>query len=246
MGQHVYILDPFEELGQESASYKPFSELGLGRFRHIAPDVSQCSDALIINNARDPHWTDAGKNLTRGDVLLTLAERRLPTLRGLRRFLCSTPPEMERRLTAMANTPDFDGIISNIGSTFLGKLTGSPREMQSILSTVQEETAPLDDVLHITERSDFRLADLNTGKLSIFMVLPGMRMGTHFRWLRLIVQQALSVLERAPVPRGELPVRFVLEEFPTLGHMRSLETAAELMAGFGVKLWSVHHKAEAH
>ncbi|MCK1281772.1 type IV secretory system conjugative DNA transfer family protein [Bradyrhizobium sp. 61] len=239
MGQHVYILDPFEELGQESASYNPFSELGLGRIRHIAPDVSQSSDALIINNARDPHWTDAGKNLTRGDVLLTLAERRLPTLRGLRRFLCSTPPEMERRLTAMANTPEFDGIISNIGSTFLGKLTGSPREMQSILSTVQEQTAPLDDVLHITERSDFRLADLNTGKLSIFLVLPGMRMGTHFRWLRLIVQQALSVLERAPVPRGKLPVWFVLEEFPTLGHMRSLETAAGLMAGFGVKLWSV-------
>lgn len=239
MGQHVYILDPFEELGQESASYNPFSELGLGRLRHIAPDVSQAADALIINNARDPHWTDSGKNLSRGEVLMSLAERRLPTLRSLRRFLCSTPAELERRLTAMANTEAFGGIISNIGSTFLGKLAGSPRELQSILSTVQEQTAPLDDVLHVTERSDFRLADLNTGKLSIFLVLPGMRMGTHFRWLRLIVQQALSILERAPVPRGELPVWFVLEEFPTLGHMRSLETAAGLMAGFGVKLWSV-------
>ncbi|MBZ0149382.1 MAG: TraM recognition domain-containing protein, partial [Pseudorhodoplanes sp.] len=48
-----------------------------------------------------------------------------------------------------------------------------------------------------------------------------------------------AVLERAPVPRGELPVWFVLEEFPSLGHMRSIETAAGLMAGFGVKLWSV-------
>jgi type IV secretion system protein VirD4 len=239
MGQDVYILDPFDELGEAPASYNPFSELGLGRIRHIAPDVSQAADALIINNARDPHWTDSGKNLLRGEVLMTLAEGRLPTLRSLRRFLCSTPAELERRLTAMADTAAFDGIVSNVGSTFLGKLGGSPREMQSILSTVQEQTAPLDDVLHVTERSDFRLADLNSGKLSIFLVLPGLRMGTHFRWLRLIVQQALAVLERAPVPRGELPVWFVLEEFPTLGHMRSLETAAGLMAGFGVKLWSV-------
>lgn len=41
------------------------------------------------------------------------------------------------------------------------------------------------------------------------------------------------------MPRGELPVWFVLEEFPALGHMRSIETAAGLMAGFGIKLWSV-------
>ena len=41
------------------------------------------------------------------------------------------------------------------------------------------------------------------------------------------------------MPRGQLPVWFVLEEFPALGHMRSIETAAGLMAGFGVKLWSV-------
>ena len=39
-------------------------------------------------------------------------------------------------------------------------------------------------------------------------------------------------MERAPVPRGALPVWFVLEEFPALGHMRSIETAAGLMAGF--------------
>lgn len=31
----------------------------------------------------------------------------------------------------------------------------------------------------------------------------------------------------------------MLEEFPALGHMRSIETAAGLVAGFGVKLWSV-------
>ena len=66
-----------------------------------------------------------------------------------------------------------------------------------------------------------------------------MRMGTHYRWLRLVIQQALAAMERAPVPRGQLPVWFVLEEFPSLGHMRSIETAAGLMAGFGVKLWSV-------
>lgn len=239
LGQRVYVLDPFGELGADSASYNPFSELGLGRTEHIPPDAAQAAESLIINNARDPHWTDSAKNVCRGEILLTIAQGRIPTLRGLRRFLCSTAPEFERRFTEMVNATAFNGAIANTGSTFLSKLTGTPREFQSILSTAQEQTAPLDDIVHISERSDFHLADLNSGKLSIFLVLPGMRMGTHFRWLRLMIQQALQILERAPVPPGELPVWFVLEEFPSLGHMRSIETAAGLMAGFGVKLWSV-------
>jgi type IV secretion system protein VirD4 len=34
-------------------------------------------------------------------------------------------------------------------------------------------------------------------------------------------------------------VLFVLDEFPVLGHMKAIETAAGLMAGFGVKLWAI-------
>ena len=46
-------------------------------------------------------------------------------------------------------------------------------------------------------------------------------------------------MERHPVPYGQLPVWFVLEEFAALGHMRSIETAAGYMAGYGVKLWTI-------
>jgi type IV secretion system protein VirD4 len=161
------------------------------------------------------------------------------TLREVRRLLNATPAELDRLFTAMVDSGAFDGIVANIGASFLGKKESGGRELQGILSTAQEQTAPLDDVARVTERSDFRLGDLRSGKLSLYLVLPGMRMGTHYRWLRLVVQQALAAMERAPVPRGSLPVWFVLEEFPALGHMRSIETAAGLMAGFGVKLWSV-------
>ena len=64
-------------------------------------------------------------------------------------------------------------------------------------------------------------------------------MATHARWLRLMILLSLSVMERT---RGKpkLPVLFILDEFPALGHMQALETAAGLMAGFGVKLWDDH------
>ena len=244
MGQRVFVLDPFGETGVPpsgmGAAHNPFAELGMGRPEHVAADAAQLADALIIGNAKDPHWTDSAKNLIRGIVLHLLdTEPKAATLRELRRILNATPAELERLFTAMVDSSAFDGVVANIGAAFLGKKESGGRELQGILSTAQEQTAPLDDVVRITERSDFKLADLRSGKITIYLVLPGMRMGTHYRWLRLVVQQAFAAIERAPVPRGSLPVWFVLEEFPALGHMRSIETAAGLMAGFGVKLWSV-------
>lgn len=240
MGQRVFVLDPFGETGVPSASHNPFAELASCKPEHVAADVAQIADALIIGNPKDPHWTDSAKNLKRGAVLHLLdREPKRATLRGVRRLLNYTPAELERLFTDMANSTAFDGIVANTGAAFLGKKESGGRELQSILSTAQEQTAPLDDVVRITERSDFKLTDLRSGKLTIYLVLPGMRMGTHYRWLRLFVQQALAAMEKAPVPRGSLPVWFVLEEFPALGHMRVIESAAGLMAGFGVKLWSV-------
>lgn len=239
MGQRVFVLDPFGETGEPKAQHNPLAELGYGKAEHIAPDAAQAADALIIGNARDPHWTDSAKNLTRGFILLDVSDKRVPTLRSLRSKLNGTPADLDRLFVRMVETSAFDGVVANIGASFLGKKESGGRELQSILSTAQEQTTPLDDVVTTTDRSDFSLRDLHRGDMTVYLVLPGMRMGTHYRWLRLVIQQALGAVERAPVPRGGLPVWFMLEEFATLGHMRSIEVAAGLMAGFGVKLWPV-------
>ena len=235
----VYVLDPFGETGIATAAHNPFDELGHGNPSHIAADAAQVADALIIANNKDPHWTDSARNLIRGLILHLLTTTSSATLRQVRALLNGTPAELDELFTAMTESSAFDGIVSNIGRSFLGKLEAGGRELQGILSTAQEQTAPLDDIAGVTDRSDFRLSDLATKRVTIYLVLPGMRMGTHYRWLRLVIQLALAAMERNRVPRGQLPVWFVLEEFPSLGHMRSIETAAGLMAGFGVKLWSV-------
>lgn len=238
MGQRMCVFDPFGVTGMPSASYNPFSELETTDPRYWAADIAQAMDAIVINNAKDPHWTDAGKNLLRGAALHILhTTKKAPTLRQLRRLVNGTGDDLRGLFEGMAKSPIES--VANTGASFLGKLELGPKELQSILSTVQEQTASFDDVAHITERSDLKLTDLRNGNVTIYLVLPGLRMGTHYRWLRLMIQLALAAMERAPVPRGKLPVWFVLEEFPTLGHMRSIETAAGLMAGYGVKLWAV-------
>src|SRR5665213_1369277 len=132
--------------------------------------------------------------------------------REVRSMLHSTPAEFERLASNMADSDAFDGIVANEGRSLLGKLGAGGKELSSILSTAQTQTAPLDDVHNVTGQSDFKLADLHKGRTTIYLVLPGMRIPTHFRWMRLMIQQALAATERYPVPRGGIPVLFMLEE----------------------------------
>lgn len=239
MGQDVYVISPFGETMLSTARYNPFDELGFGRREHVAADAALAADALIVPNERDPHWTESARNLLRGLILHLLDQEGRVTIRSLRQVLSSTKAELDDLLGQMVDSLAFDGIVSNIGRAFLSKFVEGPREFSSIISTAQEQTAPLDDIRDVSDSSDFRLADLYHGGTTIYLVLPGMRMATHFRWLRLIVQQALGAVERHPVPRGKTPVLFMLEEFAALGHLRSIEVAAGLLAGSGVKLWTV-------
>lgn len=115
-----------------------------------------------------------------------------------------------------------------------------PNELGSVLSSTRTQTQWLDSpkMAGVLERSDFQLGDIKRKKMSIYLCLPATRMGTHSRWLRLMVLLAIGVMERVKI-KPDLPVLFVLDEFPVLGYMQSIETAAGLMAGFGVKLWPI-------
>lgn len=136
------------------------------------------------------------------------------------------------------------------------------KERASVLSTARTQLIFLDSpaMAAIFKRSPLLLSklkggydgparyslkdgDVQGGKRNgtIYLCLPAGRMGTHSRWLRLIINLAIVALEREPTPQTPdfLPVLFMLEEFAALGHMKTLESAVAYMRGFGVKLWAV-------
>jgi type IV secretion system protein VirD4 len=219
---------------------------------------------------RSQHWNDSARMLLLGIILLTLtlpkAERNLVTVREL---LCLTYPRLLAAIKASAQQPEtgerdeayyddnrfavqtllrtmsrmggrFEGILAAIGNRFLG----TPQtERGSIFSTAAAQTDFLDSLplRRISTRSDFRLADLRSAQpTTIFMCLEVGRMGSHFRWLRLLTQMACVALERmGTYPRDRAPILFLMEEFAVLGHMQMMERAAAYFPGFGVKLWAV-------
>lgn len=208
------------------------------------------ADALIEPTSSDPHWSDSARILLRALILYTLTldetERNLVTVRQL---LMLTHPEIEvTRIAGKLKTHEM-ALFRMLGECEAfadvrgtGRAFGdmAERERASVLSTARTQTDFLGDgrMQATLGRSDLKLSELKTGKTTLYLCLPATRMTTHSRWLRVIVNLAVSAME-AVKEKPDIPVLFLLDEFHVLGRMKSIETAAGLMAGFGVKLWVV-------
>ena len=121
-------------------------------------------------------------------------------------------------------------------------------ERGSVLSTARRNTKFIDSVFMrqcltgggdaVLDIDDLKAA---SGGLSVYLCLPARFLPTHARFLRLILALMLYRMEAQGLtqPACGHPVLFVLDEFATLGRMESIEKAAGLMAGYGVKLWTI-------
>ena len=90
----------------------------------------------------------------------------------------------------------------------------------------------------VLKHSDLDLTQLKRQPTTVYLCLPASRLGTHNRWLRLMIGLALEAMERERA-RPERPVLFLMDEFATLGYMRSIENAVGQIRGFGVQLWVI-------
>ncbi len=141
------------------------------------------------------------------------------------------------KLLLDADTSDYGYICTGLGEQLTAM---GDKERGSILSTARTQTQWLDSpaMQNVLKASDVPLRELASEVMTIYLCLPASRMATHARWLRLLVMLAIASMERSK-KRPKRPVLFVLDEFAVLGYMQSVETAAGLMAGFGVKLWPI-------
>jgi type IV secretion system protein VirD4 len=238
----VFVLDPFERVTGPAqnfrASFNPLADLD--------PDTDaglelagQIADALVVQQeGPGSHWTMSARAFLRG-LVLYIAKTKEPASRNMlaiRPLLFQGPDAFDAMLADMARYP---GPIARAGNALLQK----PRdERGSVLSTCDVQTDFLEGgaMRRVLSGSDFRLEDLKTSRVTVYLCLPATRLGTHGRWLRLMIGMTLEAMERTGLMQdGKAPVLFVLDEFAALGHMESIERAAGQIAGFGVKLWPI-------
>ena len=253
LGQDVAVLDPFGESGLPDSERARFNPLDL-----IEPDTDEgladaglLADALIIQESGSgQHFTMAARNLLHGLIycVATRYDGARRSLSTVREMLCQDDEAEETRQPGglIYEMGEAGGFPAQVAASLAGK---SPNERSSVLSTAQEQTAFLagEAMRRTLSESSFAMGDLKSAPhgLSVFLCLPARRMATHAKFMRLMLTVAIVYMEAVPnVSEARktgtgYPVLFMLDEFSALGHLDVIERAAGLMAGYGVKLWTV-------
>ena len=251
LGQHVAIMDPFLDCGlpeSELASFNPLDMVD-ARDENAVDEAGLLADALIMQeDGSGKHWTMSARNFLHG-VILHVALRCIGherTLPHVRKLITQDQQGLFGPGGLIDQMVETGGLCAQAANSLAGK---ADNERSSVLSTALEQTAFLVSpaMARGLGQSSFDIDGLKTAAsgLTIYLCLPARRLGTHSRFLRLLLTVAIARMESVsnrsatqPTANG-WPVLFMLDEFPALGHLEVIERAAGLMAGYGVKLWTV-------
>eukprot|EP00820_Chromera_velia_P001556 Cvel_2800.t1-p1 / transcript=Cvel_2800.t1 / gene=Cvel_2800 / organism=Chromera_velia_CCMP2878 / gene_product=Conjugal transfer protein TraG, putative / transcript_product=Conjugal transfer protein TraG, putative / location=Cvel_scaffold113:18021-19946(-) / protein_length=642 / sequence_SO=supercontig / SO=protein_coding / is_pseudo=false len=264
--QTVRILDPFGEVRREDdtfrdlkARYNPLDLIN-EKDDEAIEIAGRIADALVVSeNSADPFWNESARSLIKA-IILHVASwpdipndmRNLIMVRNLatagdqitRAFLerngaKKLPHGLLLLFRAMSRNRAFDGEVARNGAFFAEMYENAAKQMLGVVGVAFSNLDFLSGkaMKRVVEASNFRLDELKTDPKgsNIFLCLPQRYMNTHHRWLRMMVTLIIGEMERVRV-RREHPVMMILDEFPGLGRMKVIETAAAQIAGFGVKL----------
>jgi len=263
LGQKVCVLDPFgttkDALKKYRTGFNPLAfmcvpaqdaELSADTERSLVEDAVLITDALVIPAGNDPHWDESARTFIEGVILEVATAERFKGSRDLvsvRDLIAQGESFTDEKEETHTGLSALEGLMRNSAEAAVRRAAADlfdrpERERDSVLSTARRHLRALSfpEIEASLRGEGFDLAALKTGKMTVYLCLPGRHMGTCGRWLRLFVNLALQAMEKTPGrPAAGCPVLFLLDEFATLGHMRQIEDAAGQIAGYGVKLWPV-------
>ena len=236
MGQRVFALDPFEVSGP-TCHFNPM-DLMDAHSPDIGDEVAVLADMLIVPSAKDPFWEQSAKDFLKA-LLLFVACEATPEKRNLayvRHLMMSGPEEWAAAIETMRQSTAAHGLLARYGNSIANM---AEKTVQGVLSTAKSQTAFLDSprLEKLLSKSDFDLADLRAGDLSVYLILPPDKLDTYRSFLRLVIGSALQACTRAQA-LSPYPALFLLDEFAQLGTMDPVKRAYTLLGGYGVKVWA--------
>ena len=241
MGQDVMVVDPWgiTDAPENSACFNPMDWLDPND-KDISENAMILWDSIIVSSgSKETFWGDEAKALGVGltlHVATAESEKHNRNLGRVRDIIVSSTSQFDEVLNDMLASPN-----PIVRSTALRTASKDIKLLSNVLATLQSHTHFLDSVRlrQNMSRSDFKFEDLKSKKMSVYLVLPADRLQTFSRWLRLLIQQAITVNARNIDQKPEKPILFMLDEVAALGKMSIIPQAYGLMAGYGMMLWSI-------
>lgn len=239
LGQAVHVVDPWEITGQPVACFNPLDWL-----KADDPDISEnammLADSIVIpGTGKDRFWDEEAKALLMGFLLYVALDTREQAQRHLGRvrdIIVMAADPLKAVLIQMAESSN-----AIVASTAARTASKAPELRANVMAALQSHTHFLDSprIRASLAKSDFRFESLKEKPTTVYLVLPSDRLETFGRWLRLMIQQAITINARNIEKKPPRPILFLLDEMPALGRLTMVEQAYGLMAGFGMQLWGI-------
>jgi type IV secretion system protein VirD4 len=236
MGHEVVILDPFRVVTQDPDTFNPLEFIN----RESSTAIDDCRDmaeALVIRTGqeKEPFWNDSAEVWIAAmtAAVVGFAEDGDKSLQSVRALL-TNPEKMQAAIKLMCESDAWEGMLSRLGH----QLTHfKDKELGSTLTTTNRFLRFLDTIAisESTRQSSFNPADLLTGKMTVYLILPPEHMRAQSPLLRLWIGSMLRAVVKGGL-QETTRVHFVLDEAASFGHMDALDDAVDKFRGYGVRL----------
>jgi type IV secretion system protein VirD4 len=115
------------------------------------------------------------------------------------------------------------------------------RELNAILSTAMTHSRWIDSrpVKADLARGAFDFSVMKDRPVTIYLILPANRLGTHSSWLRLIITAVVQKLIKGLHP-SQVPVLLMCDEAAQLRDLPAIQNNMAIFRGYDIKLWSVY------
>jgi type IV secretion system protein VirD4 len=265
----VFALDPFgvlPKLGLDlpSVGYNPMKALTppillpsgeVQQSDDFTDDATALAEAICpVENKNEPHWEANAQDIIAGLVMyhrIVDPDAGLATIRkefgrtpaGWKDLMVGDDKGMttdgKRCVLLVAQMYECDALLVKLG--MLEDVTPDNREIMSVLSTCRTKTRFLDSppIARDLAKPGIDFSELKNETVTVYLVLPPVRLVTHAKWLRLVISGAIEALRKSERNRARPDTLFILDEFPQLGRMQGVETGIQLNAGYGIKFWVV-------
>lgn len=241
MGQTCYVIDPWGLVTGRSkelaARINPIDWL-LADPDDMIERAIILADAIVVPSSGEARfWDEEAKGLLTGLILYVATEpsewphRDLPRVRDLMAQDGNGLEALFERMMESRNP-----VVRAAGARCAQK---EERLLSSVMASAQSHTNFLDSprVRECLSASDFAFEDLKRAPTTIYLVIPSDRLSAFDRFLRLLIQQAITANARNILEKPEIPVLFLLDEMAQLGHLSAIEQAFTLMPGYGLVCW---------
>ena len=134
-----------------------------------------------------------------------------------------------------------DAVVEAELSRYTSKLSPQSKSVEDIVSTFRTQTAflAMEGIRESLMVDGIRAVDLKRKPMTVYLILPLDKLGTAaVKWFRLCMSAWLNELLKAG-PRG-LPVLCIIDEFFSIGHLKTFQTAMSQAArAAGLQLWPI-------